>query len=83
MTDHIKSKHSINSLDDAGDRLALIARCALDKTDKEILRMRYVEFHDFGFIADTLGIAYATAIKRHKKALAVLQAIAQARADSV
>lgn len=86
MTDHIKSKHYINDNDKAKDgeyRLMLIARCALDDTDKEILRLRYVKFCDFGYIADTLGMAYATVIKRHKKALAVFQAIAQERANSV
>lgn len=83
MTDHIKSKHSINSIGCMEDRLDLIARCALDDTDKEILRLRYVKFQDFGYIADTLGLAYATVIKRHRKALAVIQAIAQARANSV
>ena len=83
MTDHIKSKHSINSIGCTDDRLELIARCALDDTDKEILRLRYVKFHDFGYIADALGLSYAAVIKRHKKALAVIQTIAQARANSV
>ena len=83
MTEHIKSKHSINSVCGTEERMTLIARCALDDTDKEILRLRYVKFCDFGYIADTLGLAYPTVIKRHKKALAVFQAIAQARANSV
>ena len=86
MTEHIRKKHYINDNDKAKDgeyRLMLIARCALDDTDKEILRLRYVKFCDFGYIADTLGMAYATVIKRHKKALAVFQAIAQERANSV
>lgn len=83
MTDHVKSKRSINSIGCTEDRLDLIARCALDETDKEILRLRYVKFQDFGLIADTLGLAYATVIKRHRKALAVIQAIAQTRANSV
>lgn len=83
MTDHIKSKHLFNTVGCTDERLELIARCALDDTDKEILRMRYVKFQDFGYIADTLGLAYPTVIKRHRKALAVIQAIAQARANSV
>ena len=86
MTDHIKSKHYINDNDKTKDgeyRLMLIARCALDDPDKEILRLRYVKFCEFGYIADTLGMAYATVIKRHRKALAVFQAIAHERANSV
>ena len=83
MTEHIRKKHDINSIGCADDRIELIARCALDDTDKEILRLRYVKFCDFGYIADTLGMAYATVVKRHKKALAVFQAIAHERANSV
>lgn len=83
MTEHIRKKHDINSLCGAEERMELIARCALDDTDKAILRMRYVKFQDFGYIADTLGMAYATVIKRHKKALVVFQAIAAIRANSV
>lgn len=83
MTEHIRKKHDINSVCGTEERMTLIARCALDDTDKEILRLRYVKFNDFGYIADTLGLAYPTVIKRHKKALAVFQAIAAIRANSV
>lgn len=83
LTEHIRKKHDINSVCGAEERMELIARCALDDTDKEILRMRYVKFNDFGYIADTLGLSYAAVIKRHRKALAVFQAIAAIRANSV
>ena len=83
MTEHIRKKHDVNSVCGAEERMELIARCALDDTDKEILRLRYVKFCDFGYIADTLGMAYATVIKRHKRALAVFQPSAHERAYSV
>lgn len=83
MTDHLRRKYTINGICSEQERLELIAKCALDDTDREILRMRYVRHQDFGFIADTLGLAYPTVIKRHKKALAVFQAIAAARVNSV
>ena len=83
MTPHIKRKHIFNSICGTQNRLELIAECALDETDKEILRLRYVEFCDFGFIADNLGLAYPTVIKRHKKALFALQGLAQERANMV
>ncbi len=83
MTDHLRRKHDFNLICSEQDRLELIAQCALDDTDKAILKMRYVKHNDFGFIADTLGLSYPTVIKRHKKALAVLQALAAARVNSV
>lgn len=82
MTEHVRRKHYIiDGIDDEDDRRALIAKCAVSKIDKQILYMHYVEGHDFGFIADTLGISYSTAIQHHKKALIVLQRIAKRRLD--
>ncbi len=83
MTEHIKCKHFLDKISGSDERLSLIALCALDDTDKEILRLRYVNFNDFGYIADTLGLAYPTVIKRHKKALCVFQALAAARVNSI
>ena len=83
MTEHIRKKHDIDRIYSERERLELIMQCSLDDTDREILRMRYVKHQDFGFIADTLGLAYPTVIKRHRRALAVFQAIAAARVNSV
>lgn len=82
MTDHVRRKHSfVENVDDVDDRRALIAKCAVSKIDQQILYMHYVDGHDFGFIADTLGIAYSTAIQHHQKALIVLQRIAKKRLE--
>jgi DNA-directed RNA polymerase specialized sigma subunit len=83
LTDHVRRKHDISGIYSERERLELIMQCSLDDTDREILRMRYVKHQDFGFIADALGLAYPTVIKRHRRALAVFQAIAAARVNSV
>ena len=83
MTEHLKNKHLLNTIADEDIRRELIARCALDDTDKKILTMRYVKHQDFGYIADTLGLSYPAVIKRHKKALILIQSLARARVNSV
>ena len=83
MTEHIQNKHLLNSIADEDGRQELIARCALDDTDKKILTMRYVKHQDFGYIADALGLSYPAVIKRHKKALILIQSLARARVNSV
>lgn len=83
MTEHLKNKHLLNTIADEDIRRELIARCALDDTDKKILTMRYIKHQDFGFIADTLGLSYPAVIKRHKKALVLIQTLARTRINSV
>ena len=83
MTDHIRRKHLFDEIPGEEERRKLIARCALDETDKKIISMRYIKHQDFGFIADTLGLSYPAVIKRHRKALMLLQALARERINSV
>lgn len=84
MTEHVRRKHEFSdTVGDEEERRALIAKCAVDDTDKRILSLRYIKHHDFGFIADTLGLSYTSVVRRHAKALRVLQGIAQNRAKTV
>lgn len=84
MTEHVRRKHYVaEQIGDEDDRRALIAKCAVDDVDKQILSMRYIKHQDFGYIADTLGLSYSAVIRRHAKALRILQGIAQNRAKIV
>lgn len=84
MTEHVRRKHEFSdAVGDEEERRALIAKCAVDDTDKQILHLRYIKHHDFGFIADTLGLSYSAVVRRHAKALRVLQGIAQNHAKMV
>lgn len=83
MTDHVGRKRLFDNIPDEEERCRLVARCALDETDKKIIIMRYVKHNDFGYIADAVGLSYPAVIKRHKKALVLLQALSNARVNSV
>lgn len=83
MTEHLRRKHNFEEIPDENRRIELISRCAIDEIDKRILILRYSKHKDFGFIADELGLSYPTVIKRHKKALAMLQRLAIERANQV
>jgi DNA-directed RNA polymerase specialized sigma subunit len=84
MTDHVRRKHDFSdAVGDEETRRTLIARCAVDDTDKQILHLRYIKHNDFGFIADTLGLSYSAVIRRHAKALRVLQGIVRDRIQKI
>ena len=84
MTEHVRRKHDFSdAVGDEDQRRVLIAKCAVDDTDKQILSMRYIKHHDFGFIADTLGLSYSAVIRRHAKALRILQGIASDRIQKI
>lgn len=84
MTDHVRRKHDFSdAVGDEETRRTLIARCAVDDTDKQILHLRYIKHNDFGFIADTLGLSYSAVIRRHAKALRILQGIASDRIQKI
>lgn len=83
MTEHLNRKHLFDSIPGTEQRRDLISRCALDEIDTQIVTMRHIKHQDFGFIADTLGLSYPAVIKRHKKALVLLQTLASERVNSV
>lgn len=83
MTEHLRRKHFFEEIPDVARRTELISRCALDDTDRRILILRYAEQKDFGFIADKIGLSYPAVIKRHKKALIMLQRLATERTKQV
>ena len=83
MTEHLTRKHLFDSIPGTQQRQELISRCALDEIDTQIMTMRYIKHQDFGFIADSLGLSYSAVIKRHKKALILLQSLARDRVNSV
>lgn len=48
---------------------ALVNALAISETDKEVLRLHYLEQKDFQFIADKLGYSESWVRKRHYRAL--------------
>lgn len=72
MSDHIDRTHIINAVRSLEQRRELIARCALDDIDVEILTLRHIKFKSFGYIADTVGLSASQVGRRYKRALRAL-----------
>lgn len=69
MTEHIKTRKKLKDITLVTAFEDLLAQCTLSDTDKEILRMHYLQEKEFSFIGDTLGFSEATIKQRHRKAL--------------
>ena len=72
MSDHIDRTHIINAVRSLEQRRELIARCALDDIDVEILTLRHIKLKTFGYIADTVGLSVSQVGRRYKRALLAL-----------
>lgn len=79
----MRRRRLFGGIPDEAERRELITRCALDDTDRKILTMRYIRHQDFGYIADALGLSYPAVIKRHRKALVLIQKLAAERVKQV
>ena len=69
MSEHINTRRKLKSIPSITGFNDLLEQSTLSDTDKAILRMHYLEYHDFCYIGDTLGFAEVTVKKRHAKAL--------------
>jgi DNA-directed RNA polymerase specialized sigma subunit len=68
-SEHIKRRHLIE--DDLTYQISpeLIAECRLSQEERTLLKLRYIDGKDFGFIADTIGWTTVTTCRHHVKAL--------------
>lgn len=71
-SDHIDRTHVVARIRDLDRRRQLIARCALDEIDVEILTLRHIKFKPFGYIADVVGLSVSQVGRRYKRALEAL-----------
>ena len=69
MTEHIKTRKKLKDITLVTAFEDLLAQCTLSDTDKEILRMHYLQEKEISFIGDMLGFSEATIKQRHRKAL--------------
>lgn len=64
------------------EMLDAINDCRVDDIDAEILRRRYIERQDLGFIADMVGLSYSATVRRHKRAVSMLVRVLQIGAQN-
>lgn len=69
MTDHIRTRQKLKDICLIDTFDGLLEQCTLSDTDKQLLRLHYIQEKDFRYIGDTLGYSEATIKARHKKAL--------------
>lgn len=72
MTEHILTRRKLKDIPNISTFEDLLNISTLSDTDKEILRMHYLQEKDFRFIGDTLGFSESTIKAKHKKALSKL-----------
>lgn len=69
MTEHIQTRKKLKGICRVSTFEELLAQCTLSDTDKEILRLHYLQEKDFRYIGDMLGFSEVTVKQRHRKAL--------------
>ena len=69
MSDHLKTKAKVKSIASVSTFEELLDACTLTEEDKEILRMIYLDGHEYCYIGDRLGYSESTIKRRHRKAL--------------
>lgn len=69
MTNHIKTKHKIQSIGSKMKFNELMDELILSDTEKQLMQMFYVEKKDMNYIADTLGYSKQGIIKMHRRIL--------------
>lgn len=68
-SEHIKRRHLAESEPPYQISSELIAACQLSKEERILLKLRYIDGKDFGFISDEIGWAPVTTCRHHVKAL--------------
>ena len=69
MSRHIETRRKVKEISLVEDFEALLARCMISDTDKEILRMHYINGKEFAMIGDMMGFTESAVKSRHAKAL--------------
>lgn len=69
MSRHIETRRKVKEISLVADFEALLARCIISDTDKEILRLHYINGKEFAMIGDMMGYTESAVKARHAKAL--------------
>ena len=69
MSPHLETRRKLREIPLVADFEAVLDLCTLSDTDKEILRLHYIQQQDFRCIGDRLGYCEKTIKDRHRAAL--------------
>ena len=69
MKNHLQTRKHLRDIPRLADFEALINSATLSETDKQIIRLHYIEQKNFAYIGDALGFSEETIEEHHKRAL--------------
>lgn len=72
---HIEIKHKIKSINRKTDFNSLLEDSMLNETEKQMMKLYYIENKSLDFIADTLGYSPQGIAKMHKRILMKLESL--------
>ena len=77
MTDHISRTHQAKKIESRQAIRDAIEAAALDDVEREILRMRHLEYRSLGAIAGLTGYSLSQVSRKYKHALVKMLACAK------
>lgn len=75
MTRHMEIKQKVKSINEKTAFNAILDNSMLSEKEKTMMKMYYIEKHDFDFIADTLGYSKIGVLKMHKRVLQKIESL--------
>lgn len=75
MTEHIKTKHKLQSIPTKLEFNALLDSIVLSDKERQMMQLFYVERKDFDYIADVMGYTKSGIIRMHKRVLKRIEAL--------
>ena len=81
MTDHVSRKHEAETIESRQAIRDAIEAAALDDVEREILRMRHLEYRNLGAIAGLLGYSQSQVSRKYTRALTKMIACAKRGAE--
>lgn len=75
MTKHMEIKRRVKGINEKSTFNAILDNSMLSEKEKTLMRMYYIEKHDFDFIADTLGYSKMGIVKMHKRILQRIESL--------
>lgn len=80
-SEHIETSRMLRRMETVQGFNDLLDLCTISETDKEILRLHYIQDHDFRFIGDCMGYSETTIKSRHREAVRKIAALMKGAAS--
>lgn len=75
MSEHVDLKHKVQKINSKTKFNDILNEAILNKNEKELLKMLYLERYSLEYIADVLGYSKPGIVKLHKRALRKIESL--------